>query len=195
MAEDTRLGPLTTHAVWKQAFDLARQVTSNAHDAEDAAAYAFDGVCKEQDKDPGFPASSDALVKFMQTVVSNWFGMKWRKEKVRLRLDGSIAYELETHRSAGWDPEVTEESATEDEATDAEEFAYRLRAIKECVAAMSPERRRLVELRLVFEMNFAAIAALEGLTPGAARTKMYEIVCTIRDTVGVKPVRNRKETR
>jgi DNA-directed RNA polymerase specialized sigma24 family protein len=201
MAEDTRLEPTAPYKrptvvdpLWDKAFQLALRVSRNRRNAEDAASDARAAVWKKQDEDPGFPPSTDALERFIQTAVSNWYRMKWRKKKVRLKHEPSVAYELETHRSAVLDPEVTEESLREEEVRDAEVSAYRLALIKGWLDTLPPERRRLFNRRHFDEASFAEIAKEEWGTPGAMRTSFYEILRSMRSALRGEPVPNQKET-
>jgi RNA polymerase sigma-70 factor (ECF subfamily) len=134
------------------AYNLARLLTRNAHDAEDVVQEAYLKAFK-------------AFPRFRGTATRPWFltivrntCFSWIRDN-HGRADGA-EYHEELHASSEPTPEA--ESMGRE----------RTRAVERCVERLSAEFREVIVLREMEELSYQEIAAITGVPPGTVMSRL-----------------------
>jgi RNA polymerase sigma factor (sigma-70 family) len=132
------------------AYNLARLLTRNAHDAEDVVQESL----KAWRAFPGF--RGEAGRPWILTIVRNT-SFTWLRDN-RSRADHA-EYREELHVSGGPTPE-------------AESLGHeRTRAMKRCVQQLPPDFREAIVLREMEELSYAEIAEITGVPRGTVMSR------------------------
>jgi RNA polymerase sigma factor (sigma-70 family) len=134
------------------AYNLARLLTGNAHDAEDVVQEAY---LKAFRAFPRFHGKAGR--PWLLTIVRNT-SFSWLRDN-RGRADGA-EYHEELHVSGGPTPEA--ESLGRE----------RTRAVDSCVEQLSPDFREVIVLREMEELSYQEIAEITGVPPGTVMSRL-----------------------
>jgi RNA polymerase sigma factor (sigma-70 family) len=134
------------------AYNLARLLTRNAHDAEDVVQEAYLKAFR------AFPRfRGKAARPWLLTIVRNT-AFSWLRDN-RGRPDGA-EYQEELHVSGGPTPEA--ESLGRE----------RTRAVDRCVEQLSADFREVIVLREMEELSYQEIAEITGVPPGTVMSRL-----------------------
>ena len=174
--------------IWEMAYDVARRAGQDADDAEDTASEVQPVVRRHARAHPGVPATPADLRRFVVSVVVNRTRDVWKIDVGRRNLEGMVAYDLALDASMSYDPDPDQnedELFAEDKRAEADEERRRA-DVNRVIAAMPLKRRLILIMHKLLDMSYAEIAVEMGMTPGSAKSNLYESLCGIRTALGVQ---------